>query len=183
MCRHGRRPRVVLHEALRLDPLLDVLGHRLGYRFIDPRGGDIEDEIAAMSSGLGGDGAVLIFPEGGNFSARARARGIERLARGGPRTRRRGWAREMEHVAAPRPGGALAAHGRAPERRRRLRRARRASRRASSNLWRLLLEPRTVELRMWVVPAGEVPADRGRADRLAVRMVGTIDRWVDEQEG
>ena len=51
LCRHGRRPRLVLHEALRLDPLIDILGHRLPNRFVDPRGGDTEVEIAAMSRG------------------------------------------------------------------------------------------------------------------------------------
>ena len=51
LCRHGRRPRVVMHEALRLDPLIDVLGRRLPNRFVDPRGGDTEVEIAAMTRG------------------------------------------------------------------------------------------------------------------------------------
>ena len=53
LCRHGRRPRLVLHEALRLDPLIDVLGHRLPNRFVDPRGGDTEVEIAAMTEDVG----------------------------------------------------------------------------------------------------------------------------------
>ena len=42
-----------MHEALALDPLIDVLGRRLPNRFVDPRGGDIEVEIAAMSRDLG----------------------------------------------------------------------------------------------------------------------------------
>src|SRR5215210_5858469 len=49
LCRHGRRPHLVLHEALRMDPLIDILGHRLPNRFVDPRGGDTEVEIAAMT--------------------------------------------------------------------------------------------------------------------------------------
>ena len=40
--RHGRRPRIVMHELLALDPLIDVIGRRLPNRFVDPRGGDIE---------------------------------------------------------------------------------------------------------------------------------------------
>ena len=143
LCRYGRRPRVVLTKLLRLDPLLDVLGSHLSYRFVDPRGGDIEHEIAAMARDLDGDGAVLIFPEGGNFSAERRARGIERLERAGY-DEEAAQAREMEHLAAPRPGGALAAIEAAPE--------------ADivfvghvgipagvGNLWGLLLAPRVVE--------------------------------------
>ena len=51
--RHKRNPRIVMHQALALDPLIDMLGNRLPNRFIDPRGGDIEVEIAAMSRDLG----------------------------------------------------------------------------------------------------------------------------------
>ena len=47
--RHRRRPRIVMHQALAADPLIDMLGTRLPNRFVDPRGGDIEVEIAAMS--------------------------------------------------------------------------------------------------------------------------------------
>jgi 1-acyl-sn-glycerol-3-phosphate acyltransferase len=179
LCRYGRRPRVVLHEGLQLDPLLDVLGHRLHYRFVDPRGGDIEGEIEAMSRGLGGDAAVLIFPEGGNFSEKRRARGIERLKKGGHHEEA-AWARRMEHVSAPRPGGALAAvdgahgadvifvgHSGIPA--------------GAHNLWRLLLGERTVELRMWVAHAEDIPAQHDeRIDWLFAWWL-TLDRWIDER--
>ncbi len=180
LCRYGRRPRVVLHEALRLDPLLDVLGHRLSYRFIDPRGGDIETEIGVMASNLAGADAVLIFPEGGNFSPERRERGIERLERHGY-DEEAAWARGMEHVAAPRPGGALAAIEAAPD--------------ADvvfvghvgmpagwRNLWHELRTPRTVRLRLWHVPARDVPEDRDeQIDWLFGRWC-TLDGWVDEHQ-
>ena len=180
LCRYGRHPRIVLHEALRLDPVLDVLGERLSYRFVDPRGGDTEVEIAAMSRGLDGDDAVLIFPEGGNFSAERRARGIERLERAGY-GEEAAMAREMEHVAAPRPGGALAAIEAAPD--------------ADvvfvghvgipagmGSTWRLLGAARSVRLRMWLVGAGEIPAgEDARIDWLFARWQ-TLDRWVDAHQ-
>lgn len=180
MCRHGRHPRVVLHEALRLDPLIDVLGHRLSYRFIDPGGGAIEGEIAAMARGLEDDGAVLIFPEGGNFSVQRRRRSIERLEAGGHHEEA-GWAREMDHLSAPRPGGALAAidalpgadvvfvaHVGIPV--------------GVRNLWRLLLTPRTVDLRLWVARAEEVPAGRDDQIDWLFDWWRRLDRWVDEHE-
>ena len=108
LVRYGRGPRVVLHEKLRLDPLIDVLGDRLPNRFVDPRGGDIERDIAAMAAELPPQGALVIFPEGVNFSERARQKSIDRLERAG-RTRQATAARAMRHVSAPRPGGALAA--------------------------------------------------------------------------
>ncbi len=179
LCRYRRRPRVVLHEGLALDPLLDVLGHRLHYRFVDPRGGDIEEEITAMARGMEGEDAVLIFPEGGNFSEARRARGIERLERGGYDDEA-ALAREMEHVAAPRPGGALAALEGAPD--------------ADvvfvghagfpvgmRDLWRQLLGERTVQLRMWLAPSEQIPAgDDARIDWLFAWW-GTLDDWIDER--
>ncbi len=181
LCRYGRRPRVVLHEALRLDPLLDVLGDRLAFRFIDPRGGDVEAGIAAMASTLAGDGAVLIFPEGGNFSAQRRRRAIKRLERGG-HDEEAAKARDMEHVAAPRTGGALTALEAAPD--------------ADAvfvghvgipvgiaNLWRQLLAPCTVRLRMWHAAAQDIPADRDEQIEWLFACWARLDAWVDEQAG
>ncbi|HYF27857.1 MAG TPA: 1-acyl-sn-glycerol-3-phosphate acyltransferase, partial [Baekduia sp.] len=64
LCRHGRGPRIVMHHALQLDPVIDALGNRLPHRFVDPRGGDTEREIAAIARELDGRGALVIFPEG-----------------------------------------------------------------------------------------------------------------------
>src|SRR3954469_4367867 len=100
--RHRRNPRIVMHQALSLDPLIDMLGNRLPNRFIDPRGGDIEVEIAAMSRGLGPKDAVLIFPEGGNFSTERRMRSIQRLLRRG-HIEQAVQAERMTNLAAPRP--------------------------------------------------------------------------------
>jgi 1-acyl-sn-glycerol-3-phosphate acyltransferase len=113
LCRHGRRPRLVLHEALRMDPLIDILGHRLPNRFVDPRGGDTEVEIHAMTEGIDPDGAVLIFPEGGNATPERRQRAVERLRQAG-HDQQAAWARDMRHVMPPRPGGTLASMQAAP---------------------------------------------------------------------
>jgi 1-acyl-sn-glycerol-3-phosphate acyltransferase len=176
LCRHRRRPRVVLHHALRMDPLIDVLGRRLPNRFVDPRGGDTEVEIAAMTRDLGDEGAVLIFPEGGNFSPARRRRGIERLERAG-HYQEAAWAREMEHVSAPRPGGALAALEAAPH--------------ADvvfvghvgvpmgfRDLWRLLPHRQTVHVRMWLTRPDEIPADRDARIDWLFGCWRTLDEWV-----
>jgi 1-acyl-sn-glycerol-3-phosphate acyltransferase len=180
LCRHGRQPRIVMHERLRLDPLIDALGTRLPNRFVDPRGGDTEVEVAAMSRDLTAEGAVLIFPEGGNFSPERRRKGIERLERGG-HDEEAAWARSMTNVAAPRPGGALAAIEAAPE--------------ADvvfmghvgfpsslRDLWRRMPCEQTVEVRLWRVPAQDIPAGRDeRIDWLFERW-RALDAWVGERE-
>ncbi|MEA2194329.1 MAG: hypothetical protein QOG42_763 [Solirubrobacteraceae bacterium] len=179
LCRHRRRPRVVLHEALRLDPLIDMIGHRLPNRFVDPRGGDTEGEIAAMAADLGHEDALLIFPEGGNFSPTRRRRGIERLRRAG-HAEEAAWASEMRHVTAPRPGGALAAIAAAPQ--------------ADvvfighagvpvgiRELWRRMATGQTVEMRLWVEPAADVPREHDERIDWLFGWWRTLDAWIDER--
>jgi len=174
--RYRRNPRIVMHQALAMDPLIDVLGNRLPNRFVDPRGGDIEVEIAAMSRDLGPKDAVLIFPEGGNFTIERRLRSIERLLRRG-HTEQAEQAKAMEHLSAPRPGGALAAlesapaadvvfmaHFGFPD--------------SFGEAWRELPHPTPIEVQMWHVPAGEIPG--GTEARIAW-LFGwwtTLDGWV-----
>jgi 1-acyl-sn-glycerol-3-phosphate acyltransferase len=179
LCRHGRGPRVVMHEALRLDPLIDVLGERLPNRFLDPRGGDTEKEIAAMAEELGDTAALVIFPEGANFTEERRRRGIERLESGGFAQQAEA-ARGMRHVSAPRPGGALAAIAAAPH---------------SDvvvlghagfptgvrELWRLLPHEQTVELRLWLEPAAAVPSERDAQIEWLFGQWQRLDAWVEER--
>ncbi len=180
LCRHHRRPRIVLHEALRMDPLIDVLGRRLPTRFVDPRGGDTEVEIAAMTRDVGHDDAVLIFPEGGNFSPARRRRGIDRLRQAGHHEEA-AQADAMRHVSAPRPGGTFAALDAAPQ--------------ADvvfvghagvpvglRELWRLLPAEQTVELRLWLAGADEIPADRDERIDWLFGWWRTIDEWVAERQ-
>jgi 1-acyl-sn-glycerol-3-phosphate acyltransferase len=179
LCRHRRRPRVVMHRALALDPLIAVLGTRLPNRFVDPRGGDTEVEIAAMSRRLGERDAVLVFPEGGNFSARRRRESIERLERRG-HAEEAAWAREMQHVAAPRPGGALAAIAAAGDADV-VFMAHHGFPGSLRDAWQSLPAPKTVEVALWLVPAAAIPpGEDARIDWL-FSWWRTIDAWVGER--
>jgi len=179
LCRHGRRPRVVMHERLRLDPVVDVLGSRLPNRFVDPRGGDTEAEIAAMARELGPGDALVIFPEGANFTEERRRRGIARLERGG-HERQAEAARAMRHVSAPRPGGALAAvdaapgadvvvigHVGFPE--------------GVGEVWRLLPARQTIEIKLWHEPAETIPAQHAERIRWLFDRWHRLDEWVRER--
>ena len=176
LCRWRRRARIVMHHRLRLDPLIDALGGRLPNRFVDPRGGDTEVEIAAMARGLPPDGAVLIFPEGRNFSAEHRVRSILRLRRAGHHEEAE-WAEEMRHVSAPRPGGALAAieaadgadivfvaHAGFP--------------RGLRAAWRQLARPSTVQVRLWLALRAELPAGHDARIDWLFAWWRTLDDWV-----
>ena len=169
LCPHRRGPRIVMHERLRLDPLVDVLGERLPNRFVDPRGGDTERDIAAMAAELDDGGALVLFPEGRNFSAAHRQRAIDRLDEAG-HTEEAGRARRMRKVSAPRPGGALAAIDACP--------------RADvvlmghfgfpdglRDVWCHLPAEQVITVRLWHEPADAIPAQEDE------RRAGLFDRW------
>ncbi len=114
--RHGRRLRYVLTRGLRLDPCLDIVGHRLPNHFVDRGGEDPGREIAALealATGMGDEDAAVIFPEGGLYSPARRERAIRRLAEKG--SSRLPVARSLCHLLAPRAAGTLALLRAAPD--------------------------------------------------------------------
>jgi 1-acyl-sn-glycerol-3-phosphate acyltransferase len=166
----------VLHEALQIDPLIDVLCRRLPNRFVDPRGGDTEVQIAAMTRGIDDSGAVLIFPEGGNFSAARKERSIRRLLERGHH-RQAELATDMKHVAPPRPGGALAAIEAAPH----------ADvvfighvgvPHGMGEAWRLMRGRQKVVLRLWLVTADDVPSGNAEQIDWLFGWWKELDAWI-----
>ena len=179
LCRHGRYPRVVMHTALQLDPLIDLLGHRLPNRFVDPRGGDTEREIAAMARELDAGSALIIFPEGANFSHERRRRGIERLRRAG-HEKQATIAHAMQHVTAPRPGGSLAAIDAAPN--------------ADvvvlghvgfptglRDVWELLPHHQAIALKLWHEPSESIPVGHDARIEWLFERWRLLDEWVAER--
>lgn len=178
---HLRQPRIVVKDTMALDPAVDVLLHRLPARFIDPTpaaGDDVTASIGTLARGLGEEDALLIFPEGGNFSPGRRVRAIDRLRRRGHHQDADRAAR-MRHVLAPRPGGVTAALDAAPH--------------ADvvfvahtglehlvtpRDVWRELPVNKTLHLRWWFVPAAEVPVTEEERIAWLFAQWADIDRWV-----
>lgn len=78
LTRYGRRPHVVMKDTLQLDPGLDVMANRVPNVFIRRRQGGqgrFVEQIERMSRGLGRGDALVIFPEGGNWTPRRWRRG------------------------------------------------------------------------------------------------------------
>jgi 1-acyl-sn-glycerol-3-phosphate acyltransferase len=114
---YGRRPRVVMKSALQLDPTLDLLGNRLPNVFIEhAKIGErlFTEQIERLARGLDRTGALVIFPEGANWTPGRWGRGIGRLEHSG-RPDLAARARDMPNLLPPRPGGALAAMEACPE--------------------------------------------------------------------
>ncbi len=184
LTRYERRPRIVLKAQLRLDPSFDVLISRVGGRFIAPgkgRPGEAARVIAEVAANLQDRDALLLYPEGGDWTPTR-----HRLAVAGLRRRGRGaqaaQAARMTHVLPPKPAGTLAALRAAPG--------------ADVvvfthtghdelldivSIWNAL--PLRVQLRLvwWREPAAQLPdGDDSREDWLQ-GVWSRIDAWVGEQ--
>jgi 1-acyl-sn-glycerol-3-phosphate acyltransferase len=178
---YGRRPRIVLKAALRSDPALDAVLGRLPNAFVPGSGAPREQavtEIERLATDLDRGDAVLIFPEGGNFTPRRRVRAIRRLRRQGHRTEAER-ARKMPNVLPPQVAGTLAAMQAAP---------------ASDvifvahtgvddlmsvgDVWRAIPMRQPLRVRWWRVPYEEIPAED--RERWLYDWWSTIDAWIGE---
>jgi hypothetical protein len=114
---YQRRPRVVMKATMQLDPSVDIVGNRLPNVWIKSRqvGEHIfTEQIARLARGLDERSALVIFPEGGNWTPGRWRRGIRRLEHmGRPDLAER--AAGMPNLLPPRPGGALAAIAACPD--------------------------------------------------------------------
>ena len=114
---YQRRPRVVMKATLQLDPSVDIVGNRVPNVWIRSRqtGESIfTREIERLARGLDQNGALVIFPEGGNWTPHRWRRGIRRLEHQG-RSDLAARARDMPNLLPPRPGGTLAAISACPD--------------------------------------------------------------------
>ncbi len=105
--------RVVLKALLRCEPVLDFVGD-LGFLcFLHHRSDKARDQIRELAASLTGGQALLLFPEGGNFTwARWRNAVIRLRSTGRPHEARRAW--HQTHTLPPRTGGTAAALSGAP---------------------------------------------------------------------
>ncbi len=184
LARYDRRPRIVLKEQLRLDPSFDVLIGRIGGRFISPgRGpaGVAIEAVAGMAADLGERDALLLYPEGGDWTPTRHRLAVAGLRRRGQRAEAARAAR-MPHVLPPRPGGTLAALRAAPE--------------ADVvvfthtghdelldivSIWDAL--PLRTQLRLvwWREPAAQLPDDDAAREEWLNSVWTRIDAWIGEQ--
>lgn len=111
-----RRPRVVLKDLLQWDPAIDTMLYRLPSHFVGTGSratGGATEAIGRLAATMGPTDALIIFPEGANFTPGRRARAIEALERRGM-AQHADRARGMDHLLPPRPGGVIAAVTNAP---------------------------------------------------------------------
>lgn len=186
-----RMPRIVLKDTLQWDPGIDVLLNRLPTRFIAPTGFGarrtggghrVEQRIGELATGMAAGDAVVIFPEGGQVSARRReSRAARYRAAGRDDLARR--TEVLRHVMPPQPGGVYAALAAAPEADVVLIAHTGLDRFVTiGDIWRALPMDKRLTMRAVRVPRSRIPDDReGQAEWLFDWFEG-IDAWVEAQD-
>lgn len=182
LTRYHRHPSVVFKQTVALDPCVDLIGHRLPHAILNPAEPEhCETRIEQVAAGLARRGVLLLFPEGGNFTADRRRRAIGKLRRKGMR-READRAQEMDHVLPPRPSGALAALRGNPG----------ADVIFAAHtglglaafpreLWRAAPLDRTLKTHMWLWPAADRPAGTEQQIEWLYDCWRRIDDWVGAQ--
>ncbi len=181
----GYRPRIVLKETLRWAPAIDVVLQRVPSAFIG-RGrppGTGTAAIAALARGMEVGDALVIFPEGRNFTPGRRGHSIAKLEELGDHDAAED-AREFRHVLMPRSGGALAALAMSPS----------ADVVFVSHagledlsgvvdLWRGLPMDAAVAVKIWRVGRGQVPRQRVAQEAWLAWWWRRIDAWLVDHHG
>ncbi|HEX4087393.1 MAG TPA: 1-acyl-sn-glycerol-3-phosphate acyltransferase [Trebonia sp.] len=192
-----RRPRVVMKATLQLDPSIDVVANRVPNAFLRRRspapdgsagvGGrpqaDQIRQIRRLAAGLTGRDALLLFPEGGNWTPQRWRRGIDRLRRRGHRELAER-AAAMPNLLAPRTGGAFAAIGACPTADVIFVAHTGLDRLVSvRDVWHSLLDDLTVQARWWRVAAEDVPrtADHAAQEAWLYDWWERLDAWITAQ--
>lgn len=180
-----RRPRIVLKQTLVLDPLIDVVLSRLPHCYIgrgEAEGERAVSEIRDLSRTLGPADALLVFPEGGNFTWQRRVRAIASLRRRGL-MRATARAQHMRNVLPPQPAGVFAAIDAAPH----------ADLvfvahtgldhlQSVGQVWRGLPLTRTLEVTWWTVPTERVPIEQDARHRWLDDNWTHVDAWISESQ-
>jgi 1-acyl-sn-glycerol-3-phosphate acyltransferase len=145
-----------------------------------PSEGAVSQEIRRLAGSLGPTGALVIFPEGGNFTPGRWRRGIDQLEESNRHEHARR-ARAMPNLLPPRSGGAFAAIDAAPD--------------ADvifvahtglddlitvGDVWRALPMEQMIKARWWRVPAAEVPRERAEVVAWLYDWWQRIDEWIQD---
>ena len=182
---YGRRPRVVMKATMQLDPGVDVLASRLPNVFISPGEtgqGLFIEEIGRLARGLDTDGAMVIFPEGGNWTPGRWKHGIRRLEWKG-RQDLASRALQMPNLLPPKPGGVAAAIGACPGAAVVfVAHAGLDNLVSAGDIWRCIPLRRPVRARWWRVPADEVPRAASHEDQVKwlYDWWQRIDEWISQ---
>ncbi|TVT25127.1 acyltransferase [Amycolatopsis acidiphila] len=171
------RLHIVLKALLRLEPTLDLAGDHVPLCFVARRGRRARDDIGALAASLSHGDALLLFPEGGNFSRPRWRRAVAALFAGGALGAARR-ARRRTHTLPPHRGGTVAALTNAPGADVLLLTHTGFSDDGRDRPWWRLPVHRTVVVRTELIPAAQVPREPEAAGSWLEHRWAEVDAWV-----
>lgn len=178
---HGLQLRYVLKRELLVDPCVDVAGHVWPNYFID-RGGTAAEEIAGvrrLAEDLDGQG-VLLYPEGTRFTERKKKIALERLSKHHPELLP--MAESYTHCLPPKLGGALTLLDAAPDTDVLI-----VAHRGLEGLAEIVdlfggtVVGTSVEIRVWRVPAADIPDEQQERSRWLFEWWKRVDDFVSSR--
>jgi 1-acyl-sn-glycerol-3-phosphate acyltransferase len=166
----------VLKAVLRCEPVLDLAGDLGCLCFLHHRSERAREQIHDLAASLVGGQALLLFPEGGNFTWARWRTAITRLRSSGRfREARRAW--RQSHTLPPRTGGAAAALSGAPSANVVVLTHTGFSPDGRARAWWRLPMNRRLLVRTVLVPADELPPPDELSPWLE-RTWSQVDAWV-----
>jgi 1-acyl-sn-glycerol-3-phosphate acyltransferase len=175
---YGLSLRIVLKAILRVEPTIDIAGDHLPFCFVGGRTTSARTGIAEIASTLSQGDALLLFPEGKNFSWPRWHAAIRHLREQGDRV---GVSRALRrtHTLPPRLGGAFAALSAAPRADVLLVAHSGFSRDGRDRPWWRVPIRRQFTVRPVLIPAARVPRDEAGAREFLDRAWSQVDTWVE----
>jgi 1-acyl-sn-glycerol-3-phosphate acyltransferase len=183
MSRYGRRPSIVLTERLRWDPGLDVVLGRLPSCFV--RSGQrtaVIAQLTELAAGMDGNDAILMFPEGGNWTPGRHRRAIARLT-GAGRRRAAADAASNPHVLPPHAAGVLAClAGRGDLNVAVVAHTGLEDLVSAASIWRAVPVSEPMQVRWWYEPARALPRGAARRRDWLRLQWAIVDSWIDARK-
>jgi 1-acyl-sn-glycerol-3-phosphate acyltransferase len=175
---YGLSLRIVLKHSLRLEPTIDIAGDHLPFCFVGGRSASALVGVAEIAATMTAGDALLLFPEGQNFSWPRWRAAIEHLRAQGDRVGA-ARARRRTHTLPPRLGGALAALSAAPTADILLIAHSGFSADGRDRPWWRVPMRRDFTVRPVLIPAARVPRDEAGAREFLDRAWSQVDTWVE----
>jgi len=183
MSRYGRRPTIVLTERLRWDPGMDVVLSRLPSCFVRSGHRDaVTARLTELAAGMDGNDAILMFPEGGNWTPSRHQRAITRLT-GARRWRAAADAASNTHVLPPHAAGVLAClAGRGDLNVAVVAHTGLEDLVSAASVWRAVPVTEPMLVRWWYEPSRALPRGAARRRDWLRLQWAIIDSWIDARK-
>jgi len=183
MSRYGRRPAIVLTERLRWDPGMDIVLGRLPSCFVRRGRRDaIIARLTKLAAGLDGNDAILMFPEGGNWTPGRHQRAIARLT-GAGRRRAAADAASNPNVLPPHSTGVLAClAGRGDLNVAVVAHTGLEHLVSAASIWRAVPVTEPMMVRWWYEPARALPRSAARRRDWLRLQWAFVDSWIDARK-